>query len=88
MHIIKYEDIILNFDNEIKKMLIFLGVEWNKELRNFYKTASKRGMISTPSYNQVSQPLYTKSIGRWKNYQDQFQDISPILDKWIQKFSY
>ena len=45
-------------------------------------------MLNTPSYNQVSQPLYTKSIGRWKNYQDQFQDISPILDKWIQKFSY
>ena len=86
--IIKYEDVVNDFDNNIKKLLNFLGVEWNKELRNFYKTASKRGMISTPSYNQVSQPLYNKSIDRWKNYKKQFIKSQDVLNKWIKKFNY
>ena len=87
-HMIRYEDLIDNFETEVKKLLNYLGVDWSNKVTEFYKTSKKRGMLNTPSYNQVSQPLYTKSIGRWKNYQDQFQDISPILDKWIQKFSY
>jgi len=87
-HMIRYEDLIENFETEVKKLLNYLGVDWSNKVTEFYKTSKKRGMLNTPSYNQVSQPLYTKSIGRWKNYQDQFQDISPILDKWIQKFSY
>ena len=87
-HMIRYEDLIENFETEVKKLLNYLGVDWSNKVTEFYKTSKKRGMLNTPSYNQVSQPLYTKSIGRWKNYQDQFQDISPILDKWIKKFSY
>ena len=87
-HMIRYEDLIENFETEVKKLLNYLGVDWSNEVTEFYKTSKKRGMLNTPSYNQVSQPLYTKSIGRWKNYQDEFRDISPILDKWIQKFGY
>jgi len=87
-HMIRYEDLIENFETEVKKLLNYLGVDWSNEVTEFYKTSKKRGMLNTPSYNQVSQPLYTKSIGRWKNYQDEFRGISPILDKWIQKFGY
>ena len=86
--IIKYEDVVNDFDNNIKKLLNFLGVEWNNELRNFHKTASNRGMISTPSYNQVSQPLYNKSINRWKNYEKQFIKSQDLLNKWAKKFNY
>ena len=87
-HLIRYEDLIEKFETEVKKLLNYLGVDWSNEVTEFYKTSQKRGMLNTPSYNQVSQPLYTKSIGRWKNYQDEFQKINPILDKWIQKFGY
>ena len=87
-HMIRYEDVVLNFEEQIKKILHFLDLNWSNEVTEFYKTAKNRGILNTPSYNQVSQPLYSKSIGRWKNYQDEFKDINPILDKWIQKFGY
>ena len=88
IHEIKYEDVVLDFDNTIKKLLKFLNLEWQEELKNFYETASKRGIISTPSYNQVSQPIYKKSINRWKNYENKFKDIEPKLNKWLDEFSY
>ena len=88
LHIIKYEDVVNNFDNTIKKLIKFLNLEWDDELKNFYITASKRGIINTPSYNQVNSPIYKKSIARWKKYREKFSNINPELEKWINKFQY
>ena len=88
LHTIKYEDLVNDFDNTIKKLLKFLGVEWSDDLRNFNLTASKRGMINTPSINQVNMPLYNKSILRWKNYSNKFSNQILVLEKWIKKFDY
>tara|TARA_Y100000768_G_scaffold388742_1_gene386711 strand:+ start:2678 stop:4279 length:1602 start_codon:yes stop_codon:yes gene_type:complete len=88
LHIIKYEDVVNNFDNTIKKLIKFLNLEWDDELKNFYITASKRGIINTPSYNQVNSPIYKKSIARWKNYREKFSGINSELEKWINKFQY
>jgi hypothetical protein len=87
-HVVKYEDVVNNFDVTIKSLLNFLNLEWSDELREFYITAEKRGIINTPSYNQINMPLYNKSISRWKNYSDKFSDVSFILDKWIKIFQY
>ncbi len=85
---IKYEDVVNNFDTSIKGLLKFLDVEWTNDLRNFHLTASKRGIINTPSYNQVNKPLYKESISRWKNYSDKFSDIDLKLERWVKKFNY
>ena len=85
---IKYEDIINDFDNCIKQLLKFLNVNWTDDLRNYYLNASKRGIINTQSYNQVSAPLYKKSILRWKNYSNNFLDINLKLEKWLKKYEY
>ena len=57
----------------------FLNLEWNDQLKEFYKTAEKRGIINTPSYNQINQPLYKNSINRWKNYEIKLEDIKPMI---------
>ena len=85
---IKYEDIVNDFDNCIKQLLKFLNLNWTDDLRNYYLTASKRGIINTPSYNQVGSPLYKKSISRWKNYSNNFLDINLKLEKWLKKYEY
>ena len=65
--LVKYENIVNNFKHEIIRLLTFLGLEYQTKLENFHLTALKRPKISTPSYNQVINPLYQSSIGRWKN---------------------
>jgi len=87
-HIIKYEDVVINFEKTTKEIFKYLDLDWSNETKNFYLTAKNRIDISTPSYNQVTSPLYLKSISRWKNYEKQFIDVKKYLDKWVNQFNY
>ena len=85
--LIKYENIVNSFEKYIKELISYLNLEYEKNLENFYITAQKRNKISTPSYDQVIQPLYTKSIGRWKNY-SKYLNSQTELKKWVAKYNY
>ena len=84
----KYEDLIEDFDNHILKILNFLDVSWDENIKNYRNTAHKRGKINTPSSSQVVQPIYKSSIDKWKNYEKHFKNSNQYLDKWISYFKY
>ena len=84
----KYEDLIEDFNKHISKILVFLDVSWDENLKNYRKTAQKRGKINTPSSSQVVQPIYNSSIEKWKNYEKYFVKSTPYLDKWKKYFGY
>ena len=84
----KYEDLIESFDCQTLKILEFLSVEWDDNIKNFRQTAIERGKIDTPSSSQVVQPLYKSSIEKWKNYEKYFEDCHQFLEKWISYFNY
>ena len=86
-HQIKYESVISDFTNNIENLLKYIGLKYEKNLINFNITAKKRLKISTPSYTQVIKPLYSTSIGRWKNFKN-IIDTESKLNKWIKKFKY
>ena len=87
-YIVKYEDLIEDLQGTVEPLLGFLGLSWCNSLLNYQQTALLRDKINTPSYNQVTQPLYKHAVGRWKNYQIQIQEIKPILDPWAIKLGY
>ncbi len=84
---IKYEDIVFDFENETKKLFKFLNLEYEEDINKFYETAQSRKMISTPSYSQVTSPIYSSSIDRWKNYESLVKIEKP-LRKWIKRLNY
>ena len=84
----KYEDLIEDFDKHILKILDFLNVNWDENLKNYINTAHKRGKINTPSSSQVIQPLYKSSIKKWKNYEKYFKNSNQYLNKWKDYFKY
>ena len=88
IHFIKYEETIKNFETSTKEIFKFLNLKWNSETKNFYNVAKNRTDISTPSYNQVTSPLYEKSINRWRNYRLEFKNAKKYLDKWVNEFKY
>ena len=87
-HFIKYENLVTDFEKTTKEIFKFLEIDWSEDTKNFHLTAKKRLNISTPSYDQITSPLYSRSIGRWKNYEKEFKNIKNILDPWLDEFDY
>jgi Tfp pilus assembly protein PilF len=85
---IKYEDLIKNLEDNIKPIIKFLNLNWDKSVLNYRNTALNREKISTPSYYQVIQPIYQNANQRWKRYQKYLSDIDPDLNKLIKKYKY
>ena len=85
---VKYENIVTNFNPEIKTLLEFLEIPWDDSVLEYQKTAKQRERIFTPSYDQVIKPLYTKSIGRWIKYKSKLSSVYSTLKPWIREFGY
>ena len=73
---LSYESLVSDPEVEIKKLLEFCELPWHEECLTPHK--SKEASM-TASYNQVRKPIYTKSIGRWKNYEQHLQPLKDVL---------
>ncbi len=88
VHTLRYESLVGGFEETLAPLLDFLGVDWDDGVRNYTETAARRGKINTPSYNQVTEPLYTRARGRWQRYREQMQPVLPLLLPWARRFGY
>ncbi len=88
VHAIRYEDVLADFDGQVQALCGFLQVPWNEDLRRFAVRARGRGRIDTPSYAQVSRPLYRDAQDRWYRYREHLQPWLPALQPWIERFGY
>lgn len=88
VHSLRYEDLITSFDDTIAPLMEFLQLDWEDGVRDYIETAKTRGRINTPSFNQVTRPLYTSASGRWQRYGEQMAPALPLLAPWAEKFGY
>lgn len=88
VHTIVYEELIANAEAALRPLIEFLGLEWRDELLDHRATATARGGIGTPSYNQVTQPLTREASGRWKRYEKQLEPVLPVLLPWAERLGY
>lgn len=83
----RYEDLIANPEIQTKRLASFLGIEWSENMLNHHNTGNDRA-VSTPTYNDVSKPLYTRSIARWKNYEQYLTPHLHYLEPYLDAFGY
>ena len=88
VHTIRYEDVVDDFDGQTRALCEFLGVAWKSDLREFSTKALARGHINTPSYEQVSRPIYREARFRWERYRDHLAPYLPALQPYIERFGY
>ncbi len=74
---IQYEELVSNIECISREMIEFCDLGWNKQCLEFYKT--KRD-VCTPSYDQVRQPIYNKSVNRWEHYKDFIKPLTEMLN--------
>jgi tetratricopeptide (TPR) repeat protein len=63
---VDYENLIADPENESRRLIEFLGLEWEPACLEFHRT--ERPVFSAASW-QVRQPIYSRSVGRWRRYE-------------------
>jgi hypothetical protein len=85
--LVRYESLITEPEPLLRELVSFLGLDWDPAvLRYREKLAGSR--ITTPSYRQVSQPLYRSSIGRWRRYAPELESVLPELQPLVSQLGY
>lgn len=79
---VNYEALIKNPEKEMKRILKFLGLPWDANVLEFYKTDRA---IQTLSLAQVNQPIFETGVGAWKEYAELLEpfkgEISDLIDE-------
>jgi tetratricopeptide (TPR) repeat protein len=73
-----YEDLVTNPNEQIAELLSFCQLESEPQCFEFYKN---KQLVMTSSASQVSQPMYTSSIDRWKKYGEAFASEFEALNQ-------
>jgi tetratricopeptide (TPR) repeat protein len=87
-HRIRYEDLVANLEPEVRGLLQFLELGWNDSVLGHTQHAQLRDIINTPSYHQVTQPIYQHAKYRWKHYEHEFAPVMDTLRPYISSFGY
>ena len=73
---VRYEELVENQEMISKELINHIGLEWDDRCLKFHEN---RRFIWTASYNQVRQPMYKKSVSRWKNYEQKLSQVISVL---------
>jgi tetratricopeptide (TPR) repeat protein len=60
---VDYEAVVDDLEGQARRMIAFLGLDWNAACLEFHRT---RRAVRTASVNQVRKPIYRGSVGRWR----------------------
>jgi tetratricopeptide (TPR) repeat protein len=72
IHHVDYEQLVSNLEPMAKNLVEACGLDWQPSCLEFYQT---KRPIRTASVTQVRQPVYQRSVGRWKKYQTSLADL-------------
>ena len=86
-HALKYEELVTDVDTVQRRLLDYLDLPWPGSVLQ-HQVAAQDKFIRTPSYHDVRQSLYTRSIGRWRNYQKLLDWPPGKLTPFIEQFGY
>jgi Flp pilus assembly protein TadD len=71
---VPYAELVTDQEGWTRKVLAFLGLEWDQRCLDFHRTERP---IVTASAWQVRQKIYRGSVARWRNYKE---FIGPLLE--------
>ena len=84
----RYERLVANPKQELTMLAKFAGLDWNENILDHQASVAARGYIGSPSYSQVSEPLYARASGRWREYRQHMGAIDDLIAPWLTKLGY
>lgn len=74
---IDYEETVSNTEAQARKLIDFVGLDWNDACLEPHK---QKRMVLTASKAQVTKPVYKTSVEKWKRYEDGLQPLIDHID--------
>jgi len=71
-----YEDIVDDQEAQSRRLIEFLGLEWDERCLEFHKT---KRTTKTLSADQVNRPIYRTSKARWRAYARHLDPLTALL---------
>jgi hypothetical protein len=84
---IRYEDVVADLESVSRRVLEFLELPWNPSVLQFTDRAREK-RVRTPSYADVSRPVFKSAVGRWRHYQKYFEPHLEKLEPFVKAFGY
>ncbi len=73
---VSYEETAAHLEPNARRLIDFLELPWEDACLNFH---SQSAAVTTASAVQVRQPAHTRSVGRWRRYEEQLQPMREAL---------
>jgi tetratricopeptide (TPR) repeat protein len=64
---VSYEETVADLEGVARRLVSWCGLEWEPACLKFYQGKQP---VRTASVTQVREPIYTRAVGRWKNYEN------------------
>ncbi|RMH15915.1 MAG: hypothetical protein D6698_10500, partial [Gammaproteobacteria bacterium] len=80
-----YEDLVQNPEDELRRLLNFLDLDWDDRCLTFQNTAQP---VMTASYDQVKKGLYTSSLKKAIHYPGPYQEMTEAARDMLAKLGY
>lgn len=83
----KYEEVVSDLEQTARRILDFLGLDWDEKVLHFFEHAREK-IVRSPTYRDVTQPVYSRSLGRWQHYAAQLEPALDRLKPFLTQFGY
>lgn len=77
IHTIRYETLVADIEGEARRLLDYCGLTWEDACLRFHESGKAS---TTASALQVREPVYTRSVGKWRNYARQLEPLRRRLE--------
>ena len=73
---VSYEDLVQEQASTSRRLIADCGLSWDEACLHFDKNPAAS---TTASASQIRHPVYTSSIGKWRHYQQQLQELQDFF---------
>lgn len=74
---VQYEELVADLETQARRLIDFCGLPWDVACLAFHTSGRP---VYTASAAQVREPIYTRSVGRWRAYAEELAPLVAALE--------
>jgi tetratricopeptide (TPR) repeat protein len=84
---VRYEELVHGLESASRRVLDFLGIKWDENVMRFDEHARSKP-VRSPSYADVTKPIFKSAVGRWRNYEKYLEPWMERVEPFVKVYGY